>query len=766
MGTPAYMPPEQALGHVDELDERSDVFSLGAILCEILTKKPPYTGDDLLAKAAEARLEDAQARLDACDEREMAELARRCLSPLRADRPREAGEVAGGVRRHLAAVEERAHAAAVAAAEAEEAAERARAEALEQRRARRQAVIVAAAVLLLLIVGAGGIFAAAADRRERGRRAADAVNAALLDAQRLRGEGSWAAATSAAEKAAALARAGDAPSALRDRAAAMLATIKEEAHRASEAAAQRAREEAFVHDLDEFLFASFESFTFEVSGFVAAFASRGIDLWTPEAAIARTRADWGGIRVQLAAALDNVRFHSAPAAPWAKPFETIAKGIDPDPWRDRVRDALAAPDATTIRALRREWTERAAPTPATIQAFVDALCRNGSQDEAIGLLRDLWQQHPDNFMVHTSIAKLARRSNPTEAMRHARAAVAVRPKAAFGWHCLGHLLEGEAACDAFRTACRLAPLAAYHQACLSDACLDGGDVEGALAAAREAIHREPTFARAHYRLGEALLARGDSDGAIAACREAIRLEPEDANAHYSLGVALSRSGDSEGAIARLREVVRLDPGSARGHRMLGYVLQWSGRYAEGLESIRTGTALFEKQGTSPADSREFLEHAEYLASLAQRLPGILAGEDAPRDAKERLTFADVCVRTGHATEALKLFEESFDEDGPSWNSGTAYDAACTAALAGAKAADGSRCRGLALLWLRRWLSLHEAQSAGDPGTTARLLTWSKRDPDLTSVRDHVDALPEAERGEWRKLWADVDALLARARDGK
>src|SRR5262245_15344165 len=36
MGTPAYMPPEQASGRVDRLDERSDVFALGAILCEIL----------------------------------------------------------------------------------------------------------------------------------------------------------------------------------------------------------------------------------------------------------------------------------------------------------------------------------------------------------------------------------------------------------------------------------------------------------------------------------------------------------------------------------------------------------------------------------------------------------------------------------------------------------------------------------------------------------------------------------------------------------
>ncbi len=60
IGTPAYMAPEQAGGRIDELDERSDVFSIGALLYHLFTGRPPYRGKtslETLSLAIEAEHE-------------------------------------------------------------------------------------------------------------------------------------------------------------------------------------------------------------------------------------------------------------------------------------------------------------------------------------------------------------------------------------------------------------------------------------------------------------------------------------------------------------------------------------------------------------------------------------------------------------------------------------------------------------------------------------------------------------------------------------
>ena len=103
LGTPAFMPPEQAIGAIEQIDERSDVFGLGAILAVILTGSPPFvaeTAETTRVLAAQGKVQDCYGRLDACGaEPDLVALCKRCLSPEKADRPRDAGEVARAVAR-------------------------------------------------------------------------------------------------------------------------------------------------------------------------------------------------------------------------------------------------------------------------------------------------------------------------------------------------------------------------------------------------------------------------------------------------------------------------------------------------------------------------------------------------------------------------------------------------------------------------------------------------------------------------------------------
>lgn len=97
LGTPAFIPPEQAAGASLKASMRSDVFGLGGILCYILTGRPPYTGNPfsvmMQAKNGDAR--QAYARLDNCGGPvELIDLAKRCLSRAAEHRPANASVVA------------------------------------------------------------------------------------------------------------------------------------------------------------------------------------------------------------------------------------------------------------------------------------------------------------------------------------------------------------------------------------------------------------------------------------------------------------------------------------------------------------------------------------------------------------------------------------------------------------------------------------------------------------------------------------------------
>jgi serine/threonine protein kinase/WD40 repeat protein/tetratricopeptide (TPR) repeat protein len=111
LGTLQYMPPEQALGLIDQVGKRSDVFGLGAILCELLTGNPPYRGetrDAVMRAAMHGDLHDASQRLDQCGaDPDAIQLAKQCLSPRLCDRPVDGEQVAAAAKAYLLSVEAR-----------------------------------------------------------------------------------------------------------------------------------------------------------------------------------------------------------------------------------------------------------------------------------------------------------------------------------------------------------------------------------------------------------------------------------------------------------------------------------------------------------------------------------------------------------------------------------------------------------------------------------------------------------------------------------
>ena len=100
-GKVKYMSPEQALGR--KLDHRSDVFSLGSCLYEMLTRIPPFTATnemDLLIKVRDAKYRPVS-ELTPGIPHELEQIADKCLTRSRANRYQTAAEVEGDLRAFL-----------------------------------------------------------------------------------------------------------------------------------------------------------------------------------------------------------------------------------------------------------------------------------------------------------------------------------------------------------------------------------------------------------------------------------------------------------------------------------------------------------------------------------------------------------------------------------------------------------------------------------------------------------------------------------------
>ncbi len=434
MGSPAYMAPEQACGDVEGLDERCDVFGLGAILCEVLTGSPPYRGretGELLRKAARADLGDAFARLDGCGaEAELAQLAKTCLAAEPAERPRDAGAVAAAMTAYLAGVQERLRRAELERAAAQARAEEAQAKTRAERRARRMTAALAATVLVAVTgAGAGALWyqhdqsLRAAEHTRRAANTERDVTAALEEATALSKQAAtlkddpekWGAALtvalSAVKRAEGVLNSGEGGEDLRGRVDALRAELE-------------------AADKDRRMIAGLEAARFQevaAAGHEGGFDLAGASAQYAEA-FRRDDPDWDSYSAQQAADRINNRRAIRDHLLAALVFWSIIAPSDQD--REKLRAVLPEAGTPTPPSFRNRWnaavgkkdvdalrvlatnSEAMNQPMVRLVTFGRTLSDLGAAPEAVKFLKAANERHPGDFWINFELGWASAQTKP------------------------------------------------------------------------------------------------------------------------------------------------------------------------------------------------------------------------------------------------------------------------------------------------------------------------------------------------------------------
>jgi serine/threonine-protein kinase len=614
VGTPGYLAPEQARGQAG--DQRTDVFGLGAILCEILTTAPPFRSAgvlDLLQQTREGDLGDATARLDHCGaDAELVRLAKDCLAAEPADRPADGSAVATRLAEYLAGVQARLRQAELERAQAQ-------VKVLEQRKRQRLTLALAASVLLTVCLGGGGYAWLQQQRAERRSTTARVVDEALQQVALIRGSAGasmggdlsgWAAAEAELKRAEALVDQGEAEPALRERVAEVRAEVEQGRAEAQRRADDVAAERRLVARLEAIRGEHIEHFDAKRAddAYAEAFRAFGLDPEVVEPKVAGARLVARAGTAEIAAALDDwsvLRWlHWGPGKEegrWQRLVE-VARAADPDRWRNRLRAVLGRARDEGAASLKKLADDGAGleRQPAISLVLLATLLRSvGEVEQSVEVLRRAWRRFPTDFWINNLLGMSSwsrdHFERREEAVRFLSAATAARPGSAVAHSNLGAALEdqgkAEDAIACYRRAIALDPrfVGAHHN--LAFALKAKGKVEEAIACYRKAVAIDPRFARSHSNLGTALKEQGKLDEAIACYRRAIDLNPRSTGDHNNLGTALQAHGKVDEAIESYRKAIELDDKLAGTHNNLGGALALQGKWDQAIKCYRKAIAL-------------------------------------------------------------------------------------------------------------------------------------------------------------------------------
>jgi tetratricopeptide (TPR) repeat protein/serine/threonine protein kinase len=575
VGTLRYMSPEQALAKRGLVDHRTDIYSLGATLYEVLALRPAFPGNDRQDLLRQIAFEESKAprRVNRAIPTELETVVLKAMEKNPADRYATAQGLADDLRNWLEDRPIKARRPGVGVRLAKWA---------RRHRAAVVAMVLCLVMALAAVVGSvGWVLGERASRQERDEAR---VREALEEGgRRLQAGNPYDPVLIATvQQAQAQVDAGELDPDLQGRVRQLGRNLdmlrKLEEARLQPAAAGKG---------EGFDFAGADRL------YAEAFQAYGLEVAFPDKAAEQVRT--AAIRTQLVVALDNwahVRnaLHKGSGASLA----AVAERADDDPWRQGLRRAVTRGDRIALEGLAKEPTALRQP-PASI-ALLSLYLRPIEKE---GLLRAVQQHRPEDFWINFHLAATLRTKEPPDpgqAIGYYRAALTLRPQSPTVHNNRGTALDEQGklveAMVCYRKAIELDPKYAIGHFNLGSALHDKGDVEGAIKAYQEALRLKQDYPDAHYGLGLALYKKGDLPGAIKEYRAALDLKKGYPEAHNNLGLALKAKGDVDGAIQEYREALRYKKDYAEAHLGLGVVLCDQKRdYKEAIKEFQAALRL-------------------------------------------------------------------------------------------------------------------------------------------------------------------------------
>ncbi len=366
----------------------------------------------------------------------------------------------------------------------------------------------------------------------------------------------------------------------------------------------------------------------------AALKEYGIEVAvTPPAdAVARIQGRPPAVQKLVVTALDEcLQFVPSKDAMSREWFLEVLEKADGDPWRREVRKAWR--NVSELERLVKDVNVSRHPANFLVLAIGALPVTSPSR---LDLARRVQRAYPDDFWAnHRLGSDLNQSGKPLEAIHYHTAALALQPRNpgtylnrslafegsqnlaqaladinqaidlapryAIAWRIKGRLLQRMKDLDnaeaALRQALVLDPKDSVARSLLIGQLKNAGRHRDAEVELRQAVALDPKDALAHYNLGNALRERR-LDEAIASYRKAIEFDPMYAPAHNNLGNALKDQKKLDEAVACYKKAIEIDPKFSVAYNNLGEALRAQKKLPEAIVAYQKAIEIDPKHANA------------------------------------------------------------------------------------------------------------------------------------------------------------------------